>query len=155
MKIYPVPPPATNTTASQDISRVLFRASVFSIASFTLSSLLNFLHQVHRRPSITTSLIVGIGFGLTSFWIARGARKSSSFWYEIVVTDREIRGVTPTSLRTVRKGQIRTISERNSGVLVSERARLGLVLGDGLWIPKALPEYEYLRALIEGWRVAS
>lgn len=72
-------------------------------------------------------------------------------WREIVVTEKEIRGVTPTSFRTVRKGHVRTISERRGGVLVSERTRFGLFLWGGLWIPKTLPEYEHVRALVESW----
>jgi hypothetical protein len=154
MEVYPVPPPATDRTVSQEIFRFLLLALAFSIAYCTLSNLLFFSSVQRMRASITTSLIVGIGFALTNLCIARGARKSSSFWYEIVVTDKEIRGVSSRSLRIVRKGQIRTISEQEDGVLVSEGTQFSLFLR-GLWIPKALPEYEQIRALVENWRVAS
>jgi hypothetical protein len=154
METYRVPPPVTDTTAGQQILRFLFVATVYSTGYFTLC-IWSFLHHFQRtKASITASILFGFGLALSNLWFARRARKQPSFSYEIVVTDKKIRGVTPTSLRVIRKGRIRTISERCDGLLVSEHGPIHLFKLGGLWIPKSLREYEHLRTIVESWRVA-
>ena len=60
--------------------------------------------------------------------------------------------------KTVAAGKVRTIREINGrlgmpgGLAASERSGLGTWMLGGIYIPKNLPEYEQLRALVESWR---
>jgi hypothetical protein len=60
--------------------------------------------------------------------------------------------------RTVRKGQVRTIFEikprfgATGGVGVSERSKFGARMLGWVFLPRALPEFDYLKELAESWR---
>jgi hypothetical protein len=60
--------------------------------------------------------------------------------------------------KTVSAGKVRTIREINGklgapgGLAASERSGWGAWMLGGIYIPKTLPEYERLRALVESWK---
>ena len=60
--------------------------------------------------------------------------------------------------RKVHRGQIKTIREwktnflRDGGLMLSDRGRFGTLMWGGVWIPRTLPEYEYLKNVAEMWK---
>ena len=60
--------------------------------------------------------------------------------------------------RKVHRGEIQTVIERHEnflrdgGLLLSEHGRFGTFMWGGIWIPRALPEYEYLKNVAEMWK---
>jgi len=41
---------------------------------------------------------------------------------------------------------------RDGGLMLSDRGRFGTFMWGGVWIPRALPEYEYLKRVAEMWK---
>lgn len=60
--------------------------------------------------------------------------------------------------RKVHRGRIKTIQEwktnflRDGGLMLSDRGRFWTFLWGGIWIPRALPEYEYLKRVAKMWK---
>jgi hypothetical protein len=78
--------------------------------------------------------------------------------YQIVVADDEIKTRNFEShnrmlSRTIQRGEIRTLIEKEAGLLISSRDRVGTFFFGGIWIPKRLADYEYLRRLLSRWTV--
>jgi len=153
METYRVPPPNTTRTRSQKIWRVLYIAALYSTILFVVDRVL--FHQFRSAIDAISIVFQGILFGLTFSWLVG----EFSLPYQIVVGDQEMWGNTPLSKRTIHRGRVRKIVERrknfwsSGGILVSERSRLGLYFWGGLWVPKSLPEFEHLRAIVESWRI--
>ena len=63
--------------------------------------------------------------------------------------------------KTVSAGKVRTIRETNGrlggpgGLGASEQSGWGAWMRGGIYIPRTLPEYERLKALVESWRSPS
>jgi len=78
--------------------------------------------------------------------------------YKVVVSDDCITAVHPRYKRSVQKSEVKTVAESDGNVLaapslrISKYGRLGTWFWGGIWIPKALPEYEYLRNLALTWK---
>ena len=80
--------------------------------------------------------------------------------YSLTVTENKIAATGPASPfeTAVSRGEIRSIIPMNgncfygAGLLISERSRFGTWLWGGVWVPKELPEYEYVRDLAESWK---
>jgi len=168
METYHIPEPANTsitTSAGQKVMRFLTVAGGNFIAYFALFRLWNFFSPFSKHEplfgstngTLAMALIFGILMGLMSPWsdrrLVRRLRKAS-YPYEIVVSDEEMIGISPKYRRRIRKGHVRTIYERTGGILASERGPVGRFFLGGIWIPKTLPEYEHLRAIVESWRIA-
>jgi hypothetical protein len=60
--------------------------------------------------------------------------------------------------KTISAGKVRTIREINGklgvpgGLAASDRSGWGAWMWGGIYIPKTLPEYERLKALVESWK---
>jgi hypothetical protein len=86
-------------------------------------------------------------------WFRRKERQ-----YELAIEGDEMRSkyLVPffghMAGRYVRRGQIRTLIERNRGLTVSKYSRVGTFFLGGVWIPKTLPEYEFLKSLAISWK---
>jgi hypothetical protein len=77
--------------------------------------------------------------------------------YQIVVDDDEISTKNFDSMnrlysRSIHRGQVRTLIERKTGLLVSRHNRFGTFLWGGVWVPKQLADYEYLKRLVSEWK---
>jgi hypothetical protein len=86
--------------------------------------------------------------------------------YTLLVDDDSVTGVSQygglmkwfVSRRTIRPGRVRTIfavrttPHHSGGIGVSERSRLGARMWGFVYIPKTLPEFDRLKALVESWR---
>jgi hypothetical protein len=76
----------------------------------------------------------------------------------ITVDGDSIVGKSSGGFRKVHRGQIKTIVEwktnflRDGGLMLSDRGRFGTFMWGGVWIPRTLPEYEYLKNVAEMWK---
>jgi hypothetical protein len=78
--------------------------------------------------------------------------------YQIVVEEDEIKTRNYESWnwmfsKTIRRSEIRTVIEKEAGLFISSHDRVGTFLWGGIWIPKQLADYEYLRRLMSHWKV--
>jgi len=158
MEIYNVD--LTEAIASKH-RRVSMFFIMFACTAPTYFVLEWFWHS-HPRPTVTEMAIQAILFSLgmsaiqssRSYW--RSASKSWST-YQIVVDDDEIATRNFNSFnrlhsKTIRRGEIRTVIEKEQGLLISRRGRAATrYFFGGIWIPKQLADYEYLKRLVLGW----
>jgi hypothetical protein len=80
------------------------------------------------------------------------AWNSDNHHVSVKLGDYEMHGKGPGGSATVHKGKVRTILERKRGVIVSEHGLWRTRWSGGVWIPKALPEYEHLKSVAETWK---
>jgi hypothetical protein len=107
-----------------------------------------------KLSSFAEAVICDIVFALLiEFWeVAR------NFPYTLVVSDDWIRVVYPDRETSFRKDEIKFAREtegnafRVAGLEISKYGKFGAWLRGCVLIPKALPEYEFLRHLVFSWR---
>lgn len=130
---------------------------VFSVEDFLLSSQSISAFLLH-------SLLWTVAFTLVVFArLPLVRKKTRSDHYQLVIGEDEITMNLDYSTlivrlalkKHIRRGQIKTIVERKSGLTVSKRNRIGTFFLGGVWIPKKLPEYEFLKSLTMGWKSQS
>ena len=117
----------------------------------------------HPRPTVTEMAIQAIFFSLLMSAIQSSRSRwlsTSKSWskYQIVVDDDEITTRNFNSYnwmlsKTIRRGEIRTVIEKEQGLLISRKGRAATrYFFGGIWIPKHLADYEYLKGLVISWR---
>jgi hypothetical protein len=80
------------------------------------------------------------------------------FDYKVFVSDDCITTVRYRYQRSVRKNEVKTVTESDGNVLLAPSLRIskygwiGTWLWGGIWIPKALPEYTAIRDLALSWK---
>lgn len=113
-------------------------------------------------PHVTEMVIQAIIFSL----VMSAALPSRTRWlsitkswanYQIVVeedeiTTRKFNSYNRMFSKTIRRGEIRTVVEKKQGLLISSRDRVATFVFGGIWIPKQLADYEYLKRLMLNWR---
>ena len=78
--------------------------------------------------------------------------------YTLVVSDDCIKAVYPNRERSIRKDEIRSVTETDGNAFsvaaleISKYGRFGTRLWGCILIPKALPEYESVRSVALSWR---
>ena len=87
------------------------------------------------------------------FYFLRPAR------YQILVDDEEMstdfNSRNHLFSRTVRRGEVKTLIQRRHGLLISQHNRIGTYFWGGVWVPKELADYEYLKRLAISWKASS
>ena len=125
-------------------------------ATYTITALLGGMFWPAGVPplvdQVAESIITGIFFALgMSFFIWM------QFNFALEVSEESITVRRIFSTRKIRSGEVKTIVETRPrwlvppGVRVSKHGRFGAWPWGGIWIPKALPEYEQLRSVVEAW----
>ena len=78
--------------------------------------------------------------------------------YQILVDDEEMstnfKSRNHLFSRTVRRGEVKTLIQRRHGLLISEHNRIGTYFWGGVWVPKELADYEYLKRLAMSWKAS-
>ena len=107
-----------------------------------------------KRVGVTGIVIQTIfwAFGMSLFSSFKKANE-----YQLFVDDEEFRQTNFREnnrlfTRSVRRGQIRTVVENERGLLISRHGRIGTFWWGGVWIPKQLADYEYLKRLAGSWQ---
>jgi hypothetical protein len=94
------------------------------------------------------------GFGMSiMFSFRKGAQ------YQIIVDEDEIstknfKFMNRLSSRTIPRSHVRTLIEKRNGLMISRHNRVGAYFWGGIWIPKQLADYEYLKRLVSSWKAA-
>jgi hypothetical protein len=91
-------------------------------------------------------------FGMSLFFLFKKTNE-----YQLIVDDEEIRATNFRQnnflfTRGVHRGKVRTIVEKERGLLISRHGRIGTFWWGGVWIPKQLADYEYLKRLAASWQ---
>jgi hypothetical protein len=101
------------------------------------------------------------GFGMSVMFSFHRRGLFGSAEYQLVVDEDEgeistknFKSNNRLFSRTVRRGQIRTVVEKEKGLLISSHNRVGTFFWGGIWIPRQLADYEYLKRLVLSWKVA-
>ena len=104
------------------------------------------------------SFFVAVIYGFVGGLLAEFWEVARNFPHKLVVSDDCIRVVYPSREQTLRKDEIKSVTEiegnafRVAGLEISKYGRFGTHLWGGILIPKALPEYESVRSLALSWR---
>src|ERR1700733_11464670 len=166
MNTYEVRLESHNAKVKHRVVEVLFLAGLFFMLRFCWSAF--YPTPSERSRGLTSvALEVGVtsllwGIGMAFF---RSKRISN---YKLFVDEDSISGVLEytgwlkwlRTRRTVRKGKVRSIFEikgmfgRADAIGISERSMLGARIWGFVYVPKTLREYDNLKQLAEGWRVA-
>lgn len=145
---------------------VLLMASIYFVIELALSFF--WLSHYGEQESVQR-IILKVTF-ISLFWgVAMTFRLPKTPTCKILVDDQSITSVMEYTgwmkwykiNRTVSAGKVRTIRETRSrlgwpgGLVASERSGWGAWMRGGIYIPKTLPEYGRLKALVESWRSPS
>jgi hypothetical protein len=129
--------------------------AIYVPAYFVVELATHWLWPGHRRSDTASRMVVtAVVWGLL-MTIALSFRKAAE--YQIIVDDDEISTKNFNSRnrlysRRVHRGQVRTLIEKRQGLLISRHNRIGTFFWGGLWVPKQLADYEYLKRLVSGWK---
>src|SRR5579863_2775160 len=124
-----------------------------------LQMLLSFLWPSSAPPQRLAdsirAIIGGIVFGPSFVLIMR-----RTLTYEVSVSADSVTQQGFGIRRSVRREEARTITESSGSAFsvpalrISRHGRLGTWFWGCIWIPKAIPEYEYIRELALGWKAS-
>ena len=112
---------------------------------------------VSSRGKLVQAVLWGLMMSACSaYWGLPGVATE----YQIAVDENEIRSQNFKRMgriysRTISKAEVKTLFERRYGLLVSRHGLLETLMWGGVWIPKQLAEYEYLKRVVESWRAAT
>jgi hypothetical protein len=142
---------------------VLLPASIY----FFVMLALNFLWLSHYERSESVREIALRVLFISLFWGVSMAFVPMKFpQCRLLVDDQSVTSVMECTgwmkwhavRRTVSAGKVRTIREIKGrfggpgGLVASERTGWRAWMWGGIFVPRTLPEYEQLKALVEGWR---
>jgi hypothetical protein len=137
--------------------RFLAMFAIFGPVYFAIEFAFEWLWPVHRGRDRTFGMAIQAvlwGFAMSiTFSFRKGAH------YQIIVDEDEIstknfKSMNRLSSRTIPRSQVRTLIEKRNGLMISRHNRVGAFFWGGIWIPKQLADYEYLKRLVSSWKVA-
>ena len=102
--------------------------------------------------------VLAVVSGVVAALLAELWEVGRNYPYTLVVSDDCIKAVYPNREKSIRKNEIRSVTEtdgnafRVAGLEISKYGRFGTRLWGCISIPKALPEYESIRSLALSWR---
>lgn len=158
VKTYRVTPELAGWNPRRKVIMFLIAAGVF-VVFWLISEILwpstpsgHLLH--HSIEGVVLGTVCGLSFSL------RLPRQLAT--YTVVASDACVTCVWDSwflGRRSIRKDEAKTVVETNGGILavpglrISKYGRFGTWFLGCIWIPKALPEYNFLRDLAFSWRV--
>ncbi|MGH9739908.1 MAG: hypothetical protein ACRD4X_15170 [Candidatus Acidiferrales bacterium] len=108
-------------------------------------------------PNTLSDLVNSADFGLVFSWIAIFfVRKQSSC--EILVSDDSIAVRRAFFTHRIRKSEMKTVVDTpgrflsEPGLRILKDGGFGAWVWGGIWIPKALPDYEHIRNFALSWK---
>jgi hypothetical protein len=129
------------------------------VVCIAAAEIIGFWWNAHRGEHPKLSSFVSSGFvGIVTALLTDLWERQRKFPYTLVVSDDCIRVVYPSGEKSLRKDEIKSVTEteggtfRVPGLRISKYGRLGTWFWGCITIPKALPEYESLRSLALSWR---
>src|ERR1700688_3033905 len=132
---------------------MLMAGVLFAAMQMLLSILWPFSAPTHWPGDFIRPIIGGVIFGPLFVLLMR-----RMLTYKVDVSADCITSTRSGFRRSVRRGEAKTITETSGSALVapalriSKHGRLGTWFWGCIWIPKAVPEYEYVRDLVISWK---
>lgn len=156
MKTYKVTPELAGFSGKPRLWSVLLTAGLFAVMGILLQLLGSFPNLPNNLSgafldAIGTGIIVGL---LSAFFY------NESLKYSLVITDESFTAIYPLFKRSIKKNEVRTISETRGsalaglgpGLRISKHGRFGTGLWGAIWIPTGLPDYDSLKELALSWK---
>jgi thiamine transporter ThiT len=154
VKTYHVTPKLAGFNPKRSLLRMLVAGALFAALQMLLSILWpSSTMPAHRLEDSIRAVIGGVIFGPLFILLMR-----RMFTYEVVVSADCITLHGFGFRRSVRREEAKTIIESSGSAFVapalriSKHGRLGTWFWGCIWVPKAVPEYEYIRDLALGWK---
>jgi hypothetical protein len=144
------------------LSWVIYGAVYFAMEWLWPDQSIALLWQGHRllAAAVKVGMMITPMSLLMTFWFSSKSFRLSITqpWqaYQIIIEDDQIRTRNFDSYnwmlsKTIERGSIKLVVEKEKGLLISSRDKLGTFLWGGIWIPKRLADYEYIKRLISNW----
>lgn len=154
MKTYQVTSELAGFSRKRKVLRGLLMGGLLAATDMMLGALWpSSMSSGHPLEGIIGAVISGIIFAFVSVALIK-----RNLNYRVVVSDDYITAVHSRYERSVRKNEVKTVAESDGNVLtapslrISKYGRFGTWFWGGIWIPRALPEYEYVRNLALSWK---
>jgi hypothetical protein len=134
--------------------RVLFAAGCYA----AFQTLAEEIWPTGMKMGPTWGIIVAVIAGVVFALICEFTFATWFFPYTLVVSDDCITAVFPRSERTVRKAEVKTVTETNANAFhgaalrISKYGRLGTWFWGCIWIPKTLPDFDSIRTMALSWK---
>jgi len=149
MKSYQVTPEVAGFSSKRMLLRGLLSGGLFG----AIQVIGRFLWPSLFSDPLLTVVGSAVIFGFL-FW----ALDTRQFNYKVLVSDDCITVVRSRYQRSVRKNEVKTVTESDGNVLLPPSMRIskygwfGTFFWGGIWIPKALPECAAIRDLALSWK---
>ncbi len=158
MDIYDVDPSAKRIPQVKRITTFLALFAELGLVYFALEFLFEWLWPARHGIERIWGMIVKAVFWAFLLSLTFPFKKLGQ--YQIVVDEDEISTRSFTAMswlssRTIPRSEVRTLVERRNGLLISRYNRIGTFFWGGIWIPKQIADYEYLKRLVSSWRVVN
>jgi hypothetical protein len=137
---------------------MLFRCVIALVLAVALEMMLSVVWPIWKSSTHLLGEFVEAILGGVLLAVAAVGFTKRNLNYQIIVDDDCITAVHPTYKRTVRKNDVKTVTESDGSLLsapsirISKYGRFGTWFWGGIWIPKTLPEYESIRVLALNWK---
>jgi len=150
--VHDVTPLANQPRQSNTFQKVLFLFAIFAPLYFAIE----WLWSLHGgTESIRAMALKALVWACAmSLWFTLRKKDTG---YQLVV-DQDMIGAKNFKTgnwllaRSLRRGEIRTIVERENGLLLSRHGRIGTFFWGGIFVPRRLADYEYIRRVVLGWK---
>ena len=152
VEVYSVPADAQKTSRSRIFAQGLTAFAFCSTIYFLIDLYWKSSHETRSLSGSLSKALIWSAF-MTLFMVIRVS--GNRIPCNITVDGDLIVQKGPGGFRKVHRGQIKTIQEwkknflRDGGLMLSDRGRFGVFMWGGVWIPRALPEYEHLKRVAE------
>ena len=149
MKSYQVTPEVAGFYGKRRLLRGLLSAGLFG----AIAAIGRFLW-----PSLFSGPLLGVVISAIIFGFLGAVFDTRKFNYKVFVSDDCITVVHSWYQRSVRKNEVKMVTESEGNVLLPPSLRIskygwfGTWLWGGIWIPKALPECAAIRDLALSWK---
>ena len=149
MKSYQVTPELAGFSGKRLLLRGLLSGGLFGAIEVIGRLLWRSLSSGQLLGVVGSAIIFGFLFVVLD---------TRQFNYKVFVSDDCITVVHPRYQRSVRKNEVKTVTESDGNVLLPPSLRIskygwfGTWFRGGIWIPKALPECAAIRDLALSWK---
>jgi hypothetical protein len=157
MQSYPVTSEMAGYSRTRILVRILFEAGLFA----ALQILFQVIWPDWIRLGFLWGFIVAAISGLVFAVMFEPISLKLNFPYTLVVLDDCIRVLHPSYEKSVRKDEVKRVTEINGSAFhgaalqISKYGKFGTWLCGCILIPKALPEYESVKELAMSWKACT
>jgi hypothetical protein len=154
---YQVTSELAGFSVKRQLLRGFFTAGLSAASEIITNMLWPSMASGHVLEDVLEDIIaVGISSIIFAFWFVKFTKRNLN--YRVVISDDCITAVHPLYERSVRRNEVKTVVESSGSfwtapsLRISKYGRLGTWFWGGIWIPRALPEYDSVKNLALSWQ---